>query len=224
MNILPGISRICSIPLPSFRVATKRERLSERIVNRERENKQFKRRRNRDSSVTEDTVEETPQEEDKSTGKKKDRKEEKKLKEENEALAKSLEELGDRYTRMLAEYDNFRKRAQKEREGVYNDAVSDILNEILPIKDTLEMAMAYADDGKLSQGVTMTLNKFTETLNRLGVEEFGVAGDDFDPNLHNAVFHVEDDSLGENVIAEVLMKGYKKGEKIIRYAMVKVAN
>lgn len=176
------------------------------------------------AAVTEDAVEETPQEEDKSTGKKKDRKEEKKLKEENEALAKSLEELGDRYTRMLAEYDNFRKRAQKEREGVYNDAVSDILNEILPIKDTLEMAMAYADDGKLSQGVTMTLNKFTETLNRLGVEEFGVAGDDFDPNLHNAVFHVEDDSLGENVIAEVLMKGYKKGEKIIRYAMVKVAN
>ncbi len=176
------------------------------------------------AAVTEDAVEETPQEEDKSTGKKKDRKEEKKLKEENEVLAKSLEELGDRYTRMLAEYDNFRKRAQKEREGVYNDAVSDILNEILPIKDTLEMAMAYADDGKLSQGVTMTLNKFTETLNRLGVEEFGVAGDDFDPNLHNAVFHVEDDSLGENVIAEVLMKGYKKGEKIIRYAMVKVAN
>ncbi len=176
------------------------------------------------AAVTEDAVEETPQEEDKSTGKKKDRKEEKKLKEENEALAKSLEELGDRYTRMLAEYDNFRKRAQKEREGVYNDAVSDILNEILPIKDTLEMAMVYADDGKLSQGVTMTLNKFTETLNRLGVEEFGVAGDDFDPNLHNAVFHVEDDSLGENVIAEVLMKGYKKGEKIIRYAMVKVAN
>ncbi len=155
---------------------------------------------------------------------KKERREDKKLKEKNEALTQALEELGDRYTRMLAEYDNFRKRAQKEREGIYGDAVSDVLNEILPIKDTLEMAMAYADDSKLSQGVTMTLNKFTEVLKRLGVEEFGAAGDSFDPNLHNAVFHVEDESLGENVIAEVLMKGYQKGDKIIRYAMVKVAN
>ena len=86
------------------------------------------------------------------------------------------------------------------------------------------MAMVYADDGKLSQGVTMTLNKFAEILKHLGVEEFGAVGDEFDPNLHNAVFHVEDDNLGENVIAEVLMKGYKKGDKIIRYAMVKVAN
>ncbi len=161
---------------------------------------------------------------EKASAKKKANKEDKKLKEENEALTKSLEELGDRYTRMLAEYDNFRKRAQKEREGVYSDAVSDVLTEILPIKDTLEMAMAYADESKLSQGVTMTLTKFTEILTRLGVEEFGAPGDEFDPNLHNAVFHVEDEALGENVIAEVLMKGYKKGDKIIRYAMVKVAN
>ena len=162
----------------------------------------------------------------KPSGKKKEKegKQEKKLREENEALTKTLEELGDRYTRMLAEYDNFRKRAQKEREGVYSDAVSDVLTEILPIKDTLEMAMAYADDSKLSQGVTMTLTKFAEILTRLGVEEFGAPGDEFDPNLHNAVFHVEDEALGENVIAEVLMKGYKKGDKIIRYAMVKVAN
>lgn len=156
--------------------------------------------------------------------KKESRKEEKKLREENEALSASLEELNDRYTRMLAEYDNFRKRAQKEREGVYADAVGDVLSEILTIKDTLEMAMAYADDSKLSQGVTMTLTKFTEILQKLGVEEFGAPEDDFDPNLHNAIFHVEDESFGENVIAEVLLKGYKKGEKIIRYAMVKVAN
>ncbi|MBE6637438.1 MAG: nucleotide exchange factor GrpE [Ruminococcaceae bacterium] len=156
--------------------------------------------------------------------KKESRKEDKKLREENEALHASLEELNDRYTRMLAEYDNFRKRAQKEREGVYADAVGDVLSEILTIKDTLEMAMAYADDSKLSQGVTMTLTKFTEILQKLGVEEFGAVGDEFDPNLHNAIFHVEDESLGENVIAEVLLKGYKKGDKIIRYAMVKVAN
>ena len=156
--------------------------------------------------------------------KKESRKEEKKLKEENEKLTRSLEELTDRYTRMLAEYDNFRKRAQKEREGVYVEAVSDVLNEILPIKDTLEMAVKFADDSQFAQGVTMTLTKFTETLTKLGVSEFGAAGDEFDPNLHNAVFHVEDESVGENVIVEVLMKGYKKGDKIIRYAVVKVAN
>ena len=154
----------------------------------------------------------------------KEKKEQKKLKEENEALSKSLEELNDRYLRTLAEYDNFRKRAQKEREGVYSDAVSDVLNSILPIKDSLEMAIKFADDSQLSQGVTMTLNKFSEILNKLGVEEFCVAGEEFDPNLHNAVLHVDDESMGEGVIAEVLLKGYKKGDKIIRYAMVKVAN
>lgn len=154
----------------------------------------------------------------------KDKKEVKKLREENEALNKSLEEINDRYLRTLAEYDNFRKRAQKEREGVYNDAVSDVLNSILPIKDSLEMAIKYSDESQLSQGVNMTLNKFSEILGKLGVEEFGVEGEEFDPNLHNAVLHVDDESMGESVIAEVLLKGYKKGDKIIRYAMVKVAN
>ena len=155
---------------------------------------------------------------------KESRREEKKWKREKATLTKTLEELGDRYTRMLAEYDNFRKRAQKERDGIYTDAVGDVLKEILPVKDSLEMAMAFADDSKLSQGVTMTLTKFSETLKKLGVEDFGAPGEPFDPNLHNAVFHVEDETLGENVIAEVLLKGYKKGDKIIRYAMVKVAN
>jgi molecular chaperone GrpE len=154
----------------------------------------------------------------------KDKKETKKLREENEALNKSLEELNDRFLRTLAEYDNFRQRAQKEREGVYNDAISDVLNSILPVKDSLEMAIKFADDSQLSQGVMMTLNKFDEILTKIGVESFGEAGEEFDPNLHNAVLHVDDESMGEGVIAEVLMKGYKKGEKIIRYAMVKVAN
>lgn len=152
------------------------------------------------------------------------KKKEKHLAEENEKLASQISALEEKYTRMLAEYDNFRKRAQKEREGVYADATSDVLSEILPIKDSLEMAMKYSDESQLSQGVTMTLNKFTEILKKLGVEEFGIEGDTFDPNLHNAVLHVEDETLGEGVIAEVLLKGYKKGEKIIRYAMVKVAN
>jgi molecular chaperone GrpE len=86
------------------------------------------------------------------------------------------------------------------------------------------MALKFADESQLSQGVTMTLNKFGEILNKLGVEEFGARGEEFDPNLHNGVLHCEDDELGEQIIAEVLQKGYKKGEKIIRYAMVKVAN
>ena len=136
----------------------------------------------------------------------------------------ALNELNDRYTRMLAEYDNFRKRAQKEREGIYTDAYADVLAALLPVKDSLEMAMAYADDSKLSQGVTLTLNKFSEILKKLGVEEFGEKGEPFDPNLHNAVLHVEDETLGENVIADVLLKGYKKGDRILRYAMVKAAN
>ena len=175
-------------------------------------------------TVEESTEETVVNEAEKPKKEKKDKKEDKKLREENESLKKSLDELGDRYTRMLAEYDNFRKRAQKEREGVYNDAVSDVLNSILPVKDSLEMAIKYSDESQLSQGVNMTLAKFTEILNKLGVEEFGAQGEEFDPNLHNAVLHVDDESMGESVIAEVLLKGYKKGEKIIRYAMVKVAN
>lgn len=165
-----------------------------------------------------------PKEESKKEKKCKESKEEKKLREENEKLTASLAELTDRYTRMLAEYDNFRKRAQKEREGVYVDATSDVLNAIFPVKDSLEMALRYADESPLSQGLTMTLGSFDEILKKLGVESFGAEGEEFDPNLHNAVLHVDDDTMGEGVIAEVLQKGYKKGEKIIRYAMVKVAN
>ena len=155
---------------------------------------------------------------------KKEKKEEKKLKEENEKLSSSLSALNDKYTRMLAEYDNFRKRAAKERDGIYGDACADILKEVLTVKDSLEMAMKFSDESELSKGVSMTLTKFDAILKKLGVEEFGKAGEEFDPNLHNAVLHTEDESLGENVIAEVMMKGYKKGDRIIRYAMVKVAN
>lgn len=152
------------------------------------------------------------------------KKEEKKLKEENEKLSSSLSALNDKYTRMLAEYDNFRKRAAKERDGIYGDACADILKEVLTVKDSLEMAMKFSDESELSKGVSMTLAKFDAILKKLGVEEFGKAGEEFDPNLHNAVLHTEDESLGENVIAEVMMKGYKKGDRIIRYAMVRVAN
>ncbi len=176
----------------------------------------------KNSEINEEVTEQAAEE--KAEKPPKEKKEVKKLREENEELTAKIDELNDRYTRMLAEYDNFRKRAQKERDGIYSDAVSDVLNSILPIKDSLEMALKFADDSQLSSGVTMTLNKFSEILTKMGVEEFGCAGEEFDPNIHNGVLHCEDESLGEGIIAEVLQKGYKKGEKIIRYAMVKVAN
>lgn len=147
-----------------------------------------------------------------------------KLKAENKKLAEEKKELDEKYKRVLAEYDNFRKRAAKEKEGIYADAYADALKELLVVKDSLELALQYPDSGKVVEGVGMTLTKFKDTLTKLGVEEFGKAGETFDPNIHNAVMHVEDDSLGENEITDVLLKGYKKGDKIIRYAMVRVAN
>lgn len=156
----------------------------------------------------------------------KERKEIKALKAEKEALETALAESDDKYRRMIAEYDNFRKRTAKERDGIYADAYADLLKEILPVKDALEMAVTYNTEGesKVLEGVKMTLAKFTESLTKLGIEEIGQIGEEFDPNLHNAVMHVEDESLGENKIAQVMLKGYKKGERILRFAMVSVAN
>ena len=177
----------------------------------------------KDKPETEETVPEEARHDEKHSEKSL-KKELKKAQEENSELKEQLDGLTDKYKRMLAEYDNFRKRTQKEREGIYTDAYGDLLTQILPVKDSLEMAMAYADDSQLSKGVTMTLEKFNEILGRLGVEQFGEKGEPFDPQLHNAVLHTEDETLGENVIAEVMLKGYKKGDRVLRYAMVKVAN
>ena len=143
---------------------------------------------------------------------------------ENEKLKAQAAEADDKYKRMMAEYDNFRKRSARERDGIYTDAYTDALKELLPVKDALEMAVAYDDGEKILEGVKMTLTKFTEALTKLGVEEVGKEGEQFDPEQHNAVMHVEDEALGENVIAQVLMKGYKRGDKMLRCAMVKVAN
>ena len=146
-----------------------------------------------------------------------------KAQKEIEKAKSEYDELNDKYVRMLAEYDNFRRRSAKEREGVYADAYCDVIGEILPILDNLERAAQYTDDAeKVSKGVQMTLNAMTSTLEKLGIEE--VPTETFDPNYHNAVMHVEDESLGEGAIVDVLQKGYKKGDKVIRYAMVKVAN
>ncbi|MDD6799498.1 MAG: nucleotide exchange factor GrpE [Firmicutes bacterium] len=137
---------------------------------------------------------------------------------------KAYDELSDKYTRMIAEYDNFRKRAQKEKDGIYADAYADAVKELLTVKDNLEMAVRFSDKEKFAEGVILTLNKFGDVLTKLGIEEFGAEGDEFDPNIHNAIMHTEEEGAKENTIVEVLQKGYKKGDKVIRYAMVKVVN
>ena len=145
------------------------------------------------------------------------------------ALAEKEAELAalqDKYLRLAAEYDNFRRRSQKEREGIYTDAVADAVRELLPIADNLERAVASGsqDSEGLAQGLSMTLKALEESLSRLGVESYGVSGDSFDPNLHNAVMHEEDPDQEENRITDVFQRGYRKGERIIRHAMVKVVN
>ena len=146
------------------------------------------------------------------------------LREKVSELEKTLSEEKEKYLRMLAEYDNFRKRSQKEREGIYTDAVSDVVGQILPIADNLERAGKFSDGEKVAEGLRLTMNALNECLNKLGVTAFGAPGDTFDPNLHNAIMHEEDESRGEGEIVEVVQPGYKRGDKIIRYAMVKVAN
>ena len=141
-----------------------------------------------------------------------------------EQAAAELAAANDKYLRLAAEYDNFRKRSAKEREGVYADAYADALCALLPIFDNLERAVKYSDGDSLQQGVALTLKGLTSTLEKLGITEIEAEGKPFDPNFHNAVMHVEDETLGEGVVAEVLQKGYCRGERVLRYAMVKVAN
>ncbi len=143
---------------------------------------------------------------------------------ENEKLKKELAETSDKYLRMLAEYDNFRRRTQKEKEGIYADAYESALSAVLPVADNLERAALCTDGESLADGVKMIIKQFSEALGKLGVEAYGARGDAFDPIVHNAVMQIEDEELGENTVAEVLQKGYKKGDKILRHAVVKVAN
>ena len=157
----------------------------------------------------------------------KDKKKIKKAEAEVEKLTSALAEEQDKYMRLYAEYENFRKRSQKEKEGLYADAYIDALTQILPILDNLERAAQYGGEDKehpLAKGLELTLKSFVETLEKMGVSEIPALGEQFDPNVHNAVMHVEDESLGENVVAEVFMKGYIRGDKVLRYSMVKVAN
>ena len=137
----------------------------------------------------------------------------------------ALAQEHDSYLRLAAEYDNYRKRSQKEKDNLYTEIRSETVEKFLPVYDNLERALAQeTQDAAFKKGVEMTMNQLVSVMEKLGVESFGAAGDHFDPQLHNAVMHIEDESLGENVIAEVFQKGFKVGEKVIRFAMVKVAN
>ena len=131
----------------------------------------------------------------------------------------------DAHLRIAAEYDNFRKRTVKEKEASYGNGKADAIAKLLPVYDNLERALNQpTEDAAYKKGVEMTMNELVKIFTSMGVEIFGNVGDAFDPNIHNAVMHTESEELGENVIAQVFQKGFKMGDKVIRFAMVQVAN
>ena len=170
-------------------------------------------------------VEEEPKKEKKSKPKKEKDKESKKAPDLKEAAEKLVREEKDKYLRLAAEYDNFRKRSQKEKDSLYTDIKVDTLRKFLPVYDNLERALKQATaDEAYRKGVEMIMAQFKSTMDGLGVTEIAAEGEKFDPKKHNAVMHVEDESFGENEIVEVYQRGFTLGDKVIRFAMVKVAN
>jgi len=166
-------------------------------------------------------------------GRKEKKADARKLKAELEELKKALEEekqkaaeANDKYLRVCAEYDNFRKRTQKEKETAYGEAVADTVKGLLPVIDNLQYASKYgnADPEKFAEGVKLILDKLPETLEKMHIKPVGVPGETFDPAYHNAVMHEDNEEYGENEIMDVLQSGYLYEDRVIRYAMVKVAN
>ena len=153
-------------------------------------------------------------------------KEESQAEENENAAEKELADVKEQLLRTAAEYANYRARSAKEKEQTYSNAKGNVVAEILPAIDNLERAISQegADYEALKKGVQMTLDGLMASLEKLGLEQYGESGDSFDPNIHNAVMHIEDESLGENVITDVFQKGYKIGDRVIRPAMVKTAN
>ena len=169
----------------------------------------------------EETKEEAPVEETPKEEKPKEEPQETELEKAQKALAAEH----DKYLRLAAEYDNFRKRSIKEKDARYADAKADTVGKFLPVYDNLERALANeTSDEAYKKGVELIMTELKKIMTGLGVEEFGEKGDAFDPNAHNAVMHVENEELGENVIAQVFQKGFRIGDKVIRHAVVQVAN
>lgn len=177
----------------------------------------------------EEIVKEEAEITDKKEEKKSDKKQKSKkdsLAEKAEQLTKQIEEQKDLYLRLRAEYDNFRKRSQKEKEDVHTTARADVIKNILPVLDNFERAAGNTDATfeDYRKGMEMIYSQFLEILEKTGVESFGEPGDKFDPNMHNAVMHIESEDFGENEIAQVFQKGYKIGNTVVRFATVQVAN
>ena len=148
--------------------------------------------------------------------------------EESDEVKKLKDQLAaaeDKYLRLAAEYDNFRKRTTREKESAWADSKAETAAAFLPVYDNLERALKQAcADEAYAKGVEMTMNGLKDVLAKLGVEEIPALGETFDPNLHNAVMHVEDETVEENTIVEVFQAGFRLGDKVMRFAMVKVAN
>ena len=145
--------------------------------------------------------------------------------EQMEQLAKVLAEANDKYLRLAAEYDNYRKRTAREKEHVYSDARADTVEPFLAVLDNLERGVQQFEEGDPHrQGMELICKQFMEVLGQMGVTEIPALGEAFDPEKHNAVMHAEDESVGENTIVEVFQKGFMIGDKVLRFAMVKVAN
>ena len=182
---------------------------------------------------TTETEKEAIKEDAETTAKADEKKPEKKQKskkdsliEKAEQLSKQIEEQKDLYLRLRAEYDNFRKRSQKEKEDVHTTARADVIKNLLPVLDNFERAAGNTDASfeDYRKGMEMIYTQFLDILEKTGVESFGEAGDKFDPNMHNAVMHIESEDFGENEIAQVFQKGYKIGNTVVRFATVQVAN
>lgn len=142
-----------------------------------------------------------------------------------ELLQEKHDNLSDQLLRTMAEYDNYRKRTQKEKEEIYPNATATAVEKFLPIVDAFERALTFPCDSEdFRKGIEMIQQSLADVLASFGVEAVGQQGDAFDPTLHNAVMHIEDDTLGENVVAQVLQKGYRIGDRVLRYAMVQTAN
>ncbi|MBR5501274.1 MAG: nucleotide exchange factor GrpE [Clostridia bacterium] len=151
----------------------------------------------------------------------------KKLRDQVEEANKASEEMKDRYTRMCAEFENYKRRTGKELDARYADAKGDVWKNILPVVDNFERALAQETDesnASYKQGVEMIYRQLVEAMKAAGVEEIEALNAEFNPEFHNAVMHVDDESVGANIIVDVFAKGYKMGDKVLRYSMVKVAN
>ena len=142
-----------------------------------------------------------------------------------EKALKAQAQEHDQYLRLAAEYDNFRKRTQREKDAIYQNAVADTAKKLLPVYDNLERALKNdTTDEAFKKGVEMTMTELLKIMEGLGIKPFGAAGEPFDPEKHNAVMHIDDESLGENVVAQVFQAGFMLGDKVIRHAIVQVAN